>query len=147
MPETNIPNEILDALGASKEALEIFLAFIRHNYEMDELWTSGKDTGKLAAYRNELKFRRGGKTLVTLYMRDGFFNVTIILGKDERVKVETRLAEFSDGLRQIYSVTETFHDGKWLTFDVRDTPVIEDLCKLLLLKRKPSKKGKNNGDI
>jgi hypothetical protein len=140
MHEVIIPNEVLDALDASKEALEIFLAFIRRNYEMDELWTVGKSAGKLAAYRNELKFRRGGKTLVTLYMREGFFRVTIILGKDERAKAEAKLAEFSVVIRQVYTETKTLHDGKWLTFDVRDTSLIEDLCKLLLLKRKSNKK-------
>jgi len=43
-----------------------------------------------------MKFRRGGKTLVTLYARDGFFIVSIVLGKVEREVFDYKRSEFSE---------------------------------------------------
>jgi hypothetical protein len=132
--------EIAPILGVSKAVWEKLVGYIRVYYIMDELWTAGKDTGKLRAYRNELKFRRGGKTLVTLYVREGFFKVVVVLGKDERVKYEERQAEFSDTICKIYDDTHTYHDGKWLGIDVFDDTLHDDIIRLLHIKRKPSRK-------
>jgi len=46
---------------------------------------------------------------------------------------------FSDFTRKIYDETRTLHDGKWLSFDVYDAEIIEDIINLLYLKRKPIK--------
>ncbi|GHV09931.1 hypothetical protein FACS1894217_14990 [Clostridia bacterium] len=127
------------ALGAAQTAWEKFIATIRANYMMDETWTSGKSTGKLNNYCNELKFRRGGKTLVAFYLRDGFFKACIVLGKDERVKFEEKQAEFSDTLQQIYAETPTYHDGKWISIEVYDEALIDDIIRLLRIKRKPNR--------
>lgn len=127
-------------MGESKSAWEKLVGYIRFNYVMDELWTTGKSTGKLSAYRDELKFRRGGKTLVTLYVRDGFFRIVVILGKDERAIFEEKQSEFSDAIRELYADTHTYHDGKWLGIDVSDTILIDDIIELLNIKRKPNRK-------
>lgn len=132
--------EIAETLGEAITAWETLARYIRTNYVMDELWTDGKTTGKLAAYRDELKFRRGGKTLVTVYIRDGFFKVCIVFGKDERVKFEEAGAGFSEAIRKLYDETHTYHDGKWLGIDVYDTSPVDDIIKLLNIKRKPNRK-------
>lgn len=71
--------KITELLGNAKTAWDHYLAAIRNDYEMDELWDG-----------NELKFRRGGKTLVTLYIKEGFFTVLVIFGKAEREKFEAQ---------------------------------------------------------
>jgi hypothetical protein len=141
---SNIKNyqEIAPLLGNSKSAWEKLVGFIRVNYVMDETWTSGATTGKLAAYRNELKFRRGGKTLVTLYIRDGYYDTVIILGKAEREVFESRRNEFSSDIIKIYNDTAVLHDGKWLCVSVVDETHIDDIIRLLSIKRKPNRKTK-----
>ena len=134
------PGELEPMLKGAFPAFIHLIGYIRFNYVMDEIWTPGTNTGKLSAYQNELKFRRGGKTLVTLYARDGFFKVVLILGKDERVKFEERKSEFSDAIRKIYDDTHTYHDGKWLGIDVFDNTLIDDIIRLLRMKRKPNRK-------
>lgn len=123
-------------LEESKEAWEKIITGIRSNYIMDEQWYEGK---RESPYRDELKFRRGGKTLITLYIREGFFRAVVILGKNERMKFEGKQTEFSDATRKIYDETNTLHDGKWLTFDVYDIGLIDDIIKLLHIKRKPNR--------
>ncbi|MDD4495414.1 MAG: DUF3788 domain-containing protein [Eubacteriales bacterium] len=132
--------EVEPILGKASKAWERLVGYIRFNYVMDELWTTGKSTGKLSAYRDELKFRCGGKTLVTMYVREGFFKVVIILGKDERGKYEEQQSTFSDAIRNIYDNTHTYHDGKWLGIDVYDPSLIDDIIRLLKIKRKPNRK-------
>lgn len=56
-------------IGKSVAALDKILSFIRMNYIMDEYW-DGKD---------ELKFRRGGKTLATIYMKALFWNTVWLI--------------------------------------------------------------------
>ena len=34
----------------------------------------------------------------------------------------------------------SLHDGKWLGFEVRDDSLIDDIIKLLHIKRKPNRK-------
>ena len=108
---------------------------IDEKYDMDRLWDKG--------YRDwvyEYKYRRGGKTLCTLYLKAGVIGFQVIFGKDERVKVESRREEFSPAVMQVYDEATTFHDGKWVMFLPTDTSMLEDFLRLLALKRRPNRK-------
>ena len=48
--------------------------------------------------------------------------------------------ELSSYVLETYYNAKTFHDGKWVMFNIIDNSIIEDLKKLLLVKRKPNKK-------
>lgn len=136
-------DKISQNLGKSKEAWERLIGYIRFHYVMDEFWDSGKPE---SAYHNELKFKRGGKTLVTLYVRDGYFKVNLVFGKAERIKFEEQKADFSDTICKIYNDTNSLHDGKWLWIDIYDTTLIDDIIKMLPIKRKPNRKEAIIGD-
>ena len=56
---------------------------IEERYDMDRLWDSG---GKSWTY--EYKYRRGGKTLCSLYAKSQCMGFLVIFGKAERAKVE-----------------------------------------------------------
>ncbi|MBQ7983562.1 MAG: DUF3788 family protein [Clostridia bacterium] len=110
-------------------AWEILVGHIREHYRMDELW-DGKD---------ELKFRRSGKTLLTLYLRQEYFTVLLIYGKAERDAFEAAADAFPPVLRELYENSRTYHDGKWMWLDVRDDRVVPDLIRMLGIKKKPEK--------
>ncbi len=129
--------EIAPLLGTSKAAWEKLVGYIRVFYMMNELWDEGKPD---SSYCNALKFRYGSKTLVTLYVRDGFFKVNLVFGKGERAKFEEQQATFPAYLRKLYADTQSYHDGKWLWIDVRDSVIIDDIIHLLHIKRKPNRK-------
>jgi len=40
----------------------------------------------------------------------------------------------------IYDAATTFHDGKWIMFELKDTKLFNDMERLLLIKRKPNRK-------
>lgn len=64
----------------------------------------------------------------------------VILGKDERLKFETDRDHYSKEVQRIYDETQTYHDGKWLMFEPKDTTLFDDFMRLLRIKRKPNRK-------
>jgi len=101
-------------------------------YDMTKVWDKG---GKAAKY--VLRFRRAGKTLVSLLPMEGVIGVVVIYGKHERKKFEARQAEFSDKVVSEYRNATTYHDGKWIMFNLPDEDVLADLLPLLAIKRLP----------
>lgn len=108
---------------------------IESQYEMECLWNKG---GK--AWNYEYKYRRGGKTLCALYARENCFGFMIIFGKVERAKFESEIQSYSPEVQSIYEETQTYHDGKWMMFELTDQSLFDDIEQLLMIKRKPNKK-------
>ena len=103
-------------------------------YDTERLWNSG---GK--AWKYEYKYRRGGKTLCSLYARENCIGFMIIFGKDERAKFEADKADYLEETLAVYNQAKTYHDGKWMMFEPKDTSLFNDFLKLLSIKRKPNK--------
>ena len=99
---------------------------IEKSYEMEQLY--------------EYKYRKGGKTLCALYAKEKTLGFMVILGKDERAKFEIQRGQFSNEVQMIYDAATTFHDGKWIMFELKDTKLFNDMERLLLIKRKPNRK-------
>ena len=129
--------EVKALLGSASPAWEKLTGHIRFHYSMDEVWDAGKPTHK---HHSNLYFRRGGKTLITLCVREGYFIACIVLGKDERAKFEEQREFFSESVRKEYDDAKLYHDGKWLGFDVRDDSLVDGIIQLLPIKRKPNRK-------
>lgn len=108
---------------------------IEKSYEMEQLWNRG---GKAWTY--EYKYRKGDKTLCALYAKEKTLGFMVILGKDERAKFEIQRGQFSNEVQMIYDAATTFHDGKWIMFELKDTKLFNDMERLLLIKRKPNRK-------
>jgi hypothetical protein len=108
---------------------------IDQKYDMEHLWNDG---GKAWAY--EYKYRRGGKTLCALYAKENCFGFMVIFGKNEREKFEEDKQNYSIEVQKIYNEAKTYHDGKWMMFELTDASLITDMEKLLRIKRKPNKK-------
>lgn len=133
-----IPNEqdLKNLLGQSLfEVWTKLCAAIDGQYDMERLWDKG---GKAWTY--EYKYRRGGKTLCTLYARENCVGFMVIFGKNEREKFEASRERYSEQIQMIYDAAKTYHDGKWVMFQPVDTILLDDFMKLLAIKRKPNKK-------
>lgn len=61
------------------------MVFMRGNYRLDEIG-DGKD---------ELKFKQGKKTILTVYIKENRFVFLLIFGRQEREVFESRRDEFS----------------------------------------------------
>ena len=133
-----IPNteQMTTLLGESLyEIWNKFCALIDEQYDMECLWNKG---GKAWTY--EYKYRRGGKTLCALYARENCVGFMVILGRDERAKFENDKDNYTEEVQRIYDETKTYHDGKWMMFELTDTSLFDDFIRLLRIKRKPNRK-------
>ncbi len=88
----------------------------------------------------EVKYRRSGRTLCAFYVKNGQFTVLVIFGKAEREKFELSQKEFSPEIIELYNNTRQYHDGKWLWINVVDMSLIEDIKRLIMIKKKPKRK-------
>ncbi len=82
-------------------------AAIEEKYDMERIWGKG---GKEWQY--EYKYRRGGKTLCSLYAREGRMGFMVIFGKAEREKFEQAREAFPLEIQAAYDKARTYHDGK-----------------------------------
>ena len=97
---------------------EQIVGFIRSNYVMDEFFDG----------KNEIKFRRSGKTLVTIIMKDFKFTTLIIFGKDEREKFDNMRTKFSNYICNYYDNSKTYHDGKWMFICIENSKYIKEIA-------------------
>jgi len=129
--------QVKTMLGSASPAWEKLVGHIRFFYAMDEQWMEGKPTHK---NYNNLFIRRGGKSLIILGIREGYFIACVVLGQAEREKFDEQRENFGEAVCKEYDRADTYHDGKWLGFEVRDESLIDDIIRLLHIKRKPNRK-------
>lgn len=89
-----------------------------------------------------LKYRKAGRTLCTLYPMAGYFTVLIVIGERERTETEFALPSFTDYVRRLYRETRTGMGQKWLMIDVTEEAVLEDVKQCIAIRR-----GKRSGII
>lgn len=134
----HIPSQSAMAELLGQSLLEVWQALclaIDEKYDMERVWNTG---GKNWAY--EYKYRRGGKTLCSLYAKSNCIGFMIIFGKEERTKFEEIRGTLSDAVCRQYDEAKIYHDGKWVMFEPADTADFDDYMKLLAVKRKPNRK-------
>lgn len=84
-----------------------------------------------------IKFRKAGRSLCTVYVREGFFTVLVVIGEKERTEVECILPQLTPRLREIYLNTPSGNGQKWLMIDVEDEDEIyHGVFSLLDIRRK-----------
>jgi hypothetical protein len=123
--------EILSAIGARELWLNL-KEYISQSYDfVPELVFYGKKYGWT------IRYRKSGRTLVSLFPEVGAFTALVVLGKKEGEEVAGKLEEFSSTTRDLMGSTNQLHDGKWLWIRVLEPSQVEDVKRLLSAKRKP----------
>ncbi|SJZ43252.1 DUF3788 family protein [Anaerorhabdus furcosa] len=108
---------------------------IHRFYQLDELWCTG---GKNWDY--EYKIKSKSKSFCSFLFKENVLGFMIIFGKDERVSVEEKRLQFSKEILEKYDNASTFHDGKWVLFEINSDNLNDQFLKLLEIKRKPNVK-------
>ncbi len=82
-----------------------------------------------------LKFKKAGKSLCTIYPRENYMTIMVVVGPKEKETVETRLEEWSPQLREVYHHTKEGNGQRWLMMDLEDEgPVYRDVLKLIAIR-------------
>jgi AraC family transcriptional regulator len=82
-----------------------------------------------------VKYKKAGRSLCTLYPKQGYFTALVVIGKREWEETESRLPEFTPYLQQLYHQTQTGMGQKWLMIDVTDGEVLEDVKQCIAIRR------------
>lgn len=106
------------------------MVFMRGKYCLDEIGDG----------KNELKFKQGQKTILTVYIHDDKFTFLVIFGKKKRELFDATRNDFSSFILNYYDNSKTFHDGKWMFIDVSTLEQLEEIKKLIQIKKKPNRK-------
>ena len=85
-----------------------------------------------------LRYKKS-KSFCTLIPERRRFALLLVLGRDERAKVESLQNDLSpETMRQYYEAT-TYHDGKWLLMIIDRGSRVNDVEKLFEIKRRPKR--------
>jgi len=85
-----------------------------------------------------LRFKKS-KSFCTLIPGRNRLVVQIVFGGEEREKAEKILPELTPNVRKAYTEATTYHDGKWLAVVANRQETLDDIEKLLAIKRKPKR--------
>ncbi|MEA4861806.1 MAG: DUF3788 domain-containing protein [Victivallaceae bacterium] len=122
-------------LGAEKFVLwQAMCGEIEQRYAIVPGWNPG---GK--NWNCECKYRKGGRTLCALYAKESTFGFLVILGMAERDRFEAERSIHSESVLKAYDSAATYHDGKWIMFEPDSAAYLDELVRLLHIKRKPDR--------
>ena len=83
-----------------------------------------------------IKFKKSGKTLCTIYPRECYFTVMIVVGAKEKASVEAILPECTVELQNIYEHTPEGNGQRWLMIDLDSKErLYHDLLRLIEIRR------------
>jgi len=143
MTQRDIPpsdSEIEEWIGkASYKYWESVTQLIEQTYPnvfTPEWLFGGKKHGWSVRYKKN-------KSFCTLIPEKNRFALLIVFGAQERAKVEAMKDGLSQHTQKEYDEATTYHDGKWVLLTIDTDKVIEDVMRLLAVKRKP----KNNMNL
>lgn len=82
-----------------------------------------------------IKFKKSGKTLCTVYPRENYFTVLVVVGKKEKETVEGLLSELTPVIQNIYNETKEGMGQRWLMVDLEDKDeTFSDVLKLIAVR-------------
>jgi len=86
-----------------------------------------------------IKYKRSGKSLCTIYPMDGYFIALVVVGNKEEQTVKDHCNErlFTPYVSELYKATGFSAMGKWLMIKVTNREVLEDVKKLVGIRIKP----------
>jgi hypothetical protein len=86
-----------------------------------------------------VKYKKSGKSLCTLYPMAGYFIALVVVGSKEEKEVSIGMdAElFTTYIKELYGKTVYSAMGRWLMIEVKDKAVLNDIKYLLTIRIKP----------
>ncbi|WP_040196899.1 DUF3788 domain-containing protein [Candidatus Soleaferrea massiliensis] len=89
-----------------------------------------------------VKYRKAGRGLCTLYPSQGTFTVLVVIGDRERGEAELILPSCTPYLQRLYHDTAEGMGQKWLMIDVKDEQILTDVKKMIAVRREPGSRKK-----
>lgn len=85
-----------------------------------------------------IKYKKSGKSLCTLYPMEGYFIALVVIGSHELAEAELLMPLCSGYVQTVFNSTKSGNGQKWLMLDVRDGETVEDIFSLINLRKRIS---------
>ena len=83
-----------------------------------------------------VKFKKAGRTLCTIYPKETYFTVMVVVGRKEKEPVEAILSECTAQVREIYEKTREGNGQRWLMIDLEEKgDAYRDVLSLVQIRR------------
>ncbi len=81
-----------------------------------------------------VKYKKGGRSLCTLYPMAGHFLALVVIGQREEAGMPFVLPKLNEGTQALYHRTPSLMGGRWLMLKVEDEAALADLISLVRLR-------------
>lgn len=113
---------------------ENFCEFMRNTYNATIKFEFSKCNWE---YGWNVKFKKGSKSLCTVYPRENYFTILIVIGKREKKLFEDMFSSFSSDIQKIYKETSEGNGQKWIMIDLENKDnKYEDVKKIIEIRNK-----------
>lgn len=83
-----------------------------------------------------VKFKKAGKALCTIYPREGYLTVMIVVAAKQKASVEAMLPDCTAQLQTIYHQTREWNGQRWLMVDLEDSDgLYTDTLRIIEIRR------------
>jgi len=86
-----------------------------------------------------VKYKKSGRSLCTLYPMEGYFIALIVIGEREKNEMELLLPSLGSYLQALYRDTKTGMGQKWLMIEVREEEVLNDVKRCVAIRAQKKK--------
>ncbi|MDQ7799427.1 MAG: DUF3788 domain-containing protein [Candidatus Edwardsbacteria bacterium] len=122
--------DFLALIGPKAELWSEIRTYLASHYDhMPELSVGKKE------YDWTIRYRKTGKTLVTLMPEQGGFCVLVVLGKEEIEKAGQ--AKLNKYVQDVFESAKQYHDGRWLWIRPKAKRDLNSIITLLRIKKGP----------
>lgn len=83
-----------------------------------------------------VKYRKGGRSLCTLYPMPGFFIALVTIGAKEEMEAELIAPTFTNHVQELMKIAGRVMGARWLMIHVTDEQVLDDVKCLIQIRYK-----------
>lgn len=129
-------DDIRSFVGEAKPLWDELVSYLEQTYRVKPQ----PDYSKCSAQPGwNVKFKKSGKSLCTLYPMHNYFIALVVVGAREENEVEAaaRADVFTAYVKTLYQKTAFSAMGKWLMIEVKDEAVLSDIRRLIEIRMRP----------
>ena len=112
-------------------------SFLRDNYEIEPTYAYSACSGQPGW---NIKYQKAGRSLCTLYPMEGFFIALVVIGNKELKEAELIMPSCEESTQSIFAHADVVMGGRWLMIKVENEIILDDLKRLIQLRRKIKRK-------
>ena len=86
-----------------------------------------------------VKYKKSGRALCTLYPAEGYFHCMVSIGSREATDAELMLADCTETVRKLYLDARPFNGSRWLMIPITSQDILNDAEELIALRMQKHK--------